>query len=186
MAVTVRCHACDNRLLCPDEAAGKKAKCRRCGAVLRVPLPAASVPDWQSAPPPVRRAAADAPPQPVEPDLPEADGAAFSDLEDYDYAPPEPWYYGFLEKYALTFMWIGIVLESLWFAGLSLFLLLLGTGVLGLVPGAGSALLAFVLFLAWLFAAAVFALSLVVIIAGASYTLLAVDAARNIRVGAGR
>ena len=39
MPISLICGACDAPLTAPDAAAGKRVKCRKCGAILEVPLP---------------------------------------------------------------------------------------------------------------------------------------------------
>ena len=41
MPIDVTCDACGARFKAPDAAAGKKGKCKKCGAVIAVPVPAA-------------------------------------------------------------------------------------------------------------------------------------------------
>src|SRR6185503_11791640 len=40
MAIPFQCHQCGGQFAAPDELAGKKAKCQRCGAVVQVPAAA--------------------------------------------------------------------------------------------------------------------------------------------------
>jgi len=50
MPISLLCGACDAALTAPDAAAGKRVKCRKCGAILEVPLPepdANSDPDFE-------------------------------------------------------------------------------------------------------------------------------------------
>ncbi|HEX5106691.1 MAG TPA: hypothetical protein VFV87_22880, partial [Pirellulaceae bacterium] len=37
MAIPFQCHQCGGQFAAPDQLAGKKAKCQRCGAVVEVP-----------------------------------------------------------------------------------------------------------------------------------------------------
>jgi hypothetical protein len=96
--------------------------------------------------------------------------------EDLDERPPrpEPWYYGFLEKYATVAMWLGIlacglgflafvlgaVLFAIWFNNVAAVLGVVAALVLGLL---------------------VFGLAVLAILFQAALILLAVDAARHLR-----
>jgi hypothetical protein len=90
---------------------------------------------------------------------------------------PEPWYYGFLEKYAKTFMWLFIGLCVLGFLGGAFITLTIGLnlarqfgliGILWMIYG----------FLGGL---VMFAFALLAILFLVASILLAVDAARNLR-----
>jgi hypothetical protein len=112
--------------------------------------------------------------------------------EEYEYLPPEPWYYGFLEKYTLTMMWVGIVLCTLPYVG---FLIFLAMGLFaataagaaadarkptGALPAA-FALDACSAFFLLLPATLVYGLTVLGIVFGAALILLSVDAARHLR-----
>ena len=189
MSITVRCHSCDNRVLCPDKAAGRKVRCPRCQTELEVPpQPTPGVPDWLSAPPPVRRSAPTLAPAPD----PSPDSHApapqeldseppSSSVDDADYEP-EPWYYHFIERYVTVAMWGGIIVCALSFVGLTVFLAFLGAGLSALsTSAAGTAGGGCILFLYWVYAAVIHCLMAFAIIYGCSWLLLALDAARNLR-----
>src|SRR5262245_9167805 len=42
MAIPFQCHQCGGQFAAPEQLAGKKAKCQRCGAVVQVPAAAAA------------------------------------------------------------------------------------------------------------------------------------------------
>ncbi len=82
MPISLICGACEATLTAPDAAAGKRVKCRKCGAILEIPLPESEpdadyevvedaptmmMPSVQSS---VPRPAAKAPPPPVAKALP--------------------------------------------------------------------------------------------------------------------
>ena len=179
MPITVRCHACDARTVCPDEAGGRRVKCPRCGQRLNVP--ARAVPDWQAAPPPVRRAPAlgpspdDAEPPPQEP---YSEPAPAVEEDDYE---PEPWYYGFIERYVISCMWFGTILCILSFTGITVLCLVLAAGLSATAPIAGSLSGGLALFLLWIYAAVCCVAAVLAVVYGCSWLLLALDAARNLR-----
>jgi hypothetical protein len=147
MSITVQC-GCGKTTHVPDEFAGRRGKCRACGAVVRIPIPeavpvavAGTVP-FDDATVPVRA------PGPAPADVwPVEDLPAFGKApRPVPHAPagPEPWFYGHLWRYAtvlkwsaLVVVWVGLILLVL----VSLFLInlrgpapeLLGGKVLGLL-----------------------------------------------------
>jgi hypothetical protein len=83
----------------------------------------------------------------------------------------EPWCYGFLEKYALTFLWIGVTVVGL---------LGLGT-VVSLLVALGHSGAGLYTILALIFTLLVLVLLVLGFVFGAALILLAVDAGRNLR-----
>lgn len=66
MSISVRCEECGKTLKAPDSAAGKKAKCPQCGAVVAIPEPVYDAQEVSDA-------------EPVE-----DDSNAFGDVDSYD------------------------------------------------------------------------------------------------------
>jgi hypothetical protein len=176
------------RIAAPDALAGRRVKCPRCGEELTVPQQSGAAPDWMAAPPPVRRPlpapaptpatapAAGNPQTAAGPDpAPQADP---SPAVAYD--EPEPWYYRFIERYTIVLLCIWIAVLTLVFGAVTVGMLYLGAqaakaGVSDGPLGGCS------LFLQWLFAAAGYALAVCGAVFAASWLLLALDAARNLR-----
>jgi hypothetical protein len=51
--------------------------------------------------------------------------------------PPEPWYYGFLEKYTLAMMWSGIIILTLPFLAFTVLMIGAGTWAVGSTSAGG-------------------------------------------------
>jgi hypothetical protein len=144
--------------------------------------------DWKAAPPPVRRAAEQTPePQtvldldapPSTPTAPPWD--ATTEEEGGGYEPPEPWYYGFLEKYTLAGMWVGIVCITVPFLAFTVLLMVGGVAAAGVAGPAAAGVVGAGAFLWWLLSALAWASAVLALVFAAARILLAVDAARNLR-----
>jgi len=87
------------------------------------------------------------------------------------FAGSEPWYYRFLEGYALTTMWIALTVLGL---------IALGT-VVGFIVTLGQGGVGLYIILALVYALAILVLMVLGIVFGVALILLAVDAGRNLR-----
>ena len=185
--IDVAC-SCGRVLKAPAKYAGKKGRCKGCGATIQIP----------DEPPPETFAVADPPSTDGWADLApsSADDAALitavssidTDDEEDDalplsirraagapsssklpFIPPEPWYYGFLVIYARWAMGIGLVVCALiCLSGFIIATLALSSGELaGIVYG--------------LSVMALGAFGIIPVLLASAPILLAVDAARNLR-----
>jgi hypothetical protein len=186
VSIVVHCPACGARASVPDKLAGRKVQCPRCQVELPSPTAAGPPPaDWSSAPPPVRRPAlqsapepgptADAdPPAPQEPD-------SYPPLEQVGDDEPEPWYYRFIQRYVPVLLCVWIFFITLGFVGYTAMLLFIGAETTK-VPQLGGATAGCSLFFAWLALAVGYALAVCGAVFAASWLLVALDAARNLRL----
>jgi hypothetical protein len=141
MPINVTCPKCGNTSTAPDQFAGKRGKCKRCGAVTEIPMPAAA---QAVAPSAVLGRPSVAPilDEPELDDIPpivldEDDEAVLS--EPQKWRPPavpgpapasidsEPWYYKFLVIYAHVILAIGALIAIL-FALAALFRVVMSLG----------------------------------------------------------
>ena len=150
--IDTTCPNCGKTSRAPASSAGKRGRCRGCGGEVLIPDPSVSV----FLP---KRGTAAASQLPSDPDIKVAPRV-----------PAEPWFYGFLEKYAQVVMGLGLVAcGGSVLVGLAGFAMIMGghaSGVDAMTP-----------FLATLGGA----LGIIPILLAAAPVLLAVDAARNLR-----
>jgi hypothetical protein len=188
MAIEVTCQ-CGRVLKAPEQFAGRRGRCKGCGATLSIPKPGPA-----PAPAPVEEDWPDFDPAPADDavvatvigaieteaeeedgdDEPSARGAPLTHAAVKP--PPEPWYYGFLVTVAHWTMGIGLAgCAAVGLVGVAEILVAIAPGVEGAPTGS------------WLRLAvgvgtiALGAASVVPVLLASAPVLLAVDAARNLR-----
>ncbi len=145
MPIEVTCQ-CGRVLKAPESAAGKRGRCRACGAPLQIPdvvialevpdddlepvfavqtapvIPLVPVPDDVN-PVGAAQTAPAIPLAPVVPVPPQLTNLADDDDDDDDEPrlPREPWYYGFLEVYAILCLVLGVGQFGFFFLNLLFF-----------------------------------------------------------------
>jgi hypothetical protein len=97
--------------------------------------------------------------------------------EEHPAAAPEPWFYGFLQKYAKIVMWLGVVVCGL---GI-IWVLLVGVGVLVLGGDRAGGFMLVLVVASMVVGGLFFALVLLAILLQGALVLLALDNARNLR-----
>lgn len=158
------CPSCGAAVSAPEEYAGRSTKCRRCNNPIVVPQPVTARLPSRGDPEDVSTKSRSEPEEPEE-------------LEPVEQEPirrnREPWFYGYLEKYAKILQILDYVIA----AGCAV----LATILFIIAAVRGGVMAAFLAFLAWVLALAVIAAALLLSLVGVAAILLAVDAARNIR-----
>ena len=100
------CPSCGVAVSAPEEYVGRSTKCRRCNNLIVVPQPATTRRPSNEAPDDVsikRR---------TEPEEPEEPGEQEPEEQESLRHDREPWFYGYLEKYAKILQIIGYVLAA--------------------------------------------------------------------------
>jgi hypothetical protein len=183
MPIVVPC-PCGATLRAPDNAAGKTQRCPKCQAFLTVP-PSAAL----DQPAPAEQPHGNGSPLDV------SGNGRISPQSDLGFDLPgsgvttEPWYYGFLDRYALILKWMAIVVfggMAVVVTGIAVFWCIGSIAtVIRIDAGNAGNFLAFVNCLAaaafWVVSILQLALAFVLSLVGVAYIHLAVDAARNIR-----
>jgi DNA-directed RNA polymerase subunit RPC12/RpoP len=171
------CPSCGAGVSAPEEYAGRSTKCRRCNNPIVVPQPAATRQPSKETPDDVsikRR---------TESGKRQFD---FSEEQESLRHDREPWFYGYLEKYAKILQILGYViavgcavLAAVGFFRVSLMGMRVSSE-LGGIGGIG-VMAVFLSFLGWVLSLAGVVAALLLWLVGVAAILLAVDAARNIR-----
>lgn len=162
MSVFVSCSSCGAKLRAPDNAAGRTFKCPKCGDLLRAPTTTNGLPD------------SDFTAEPEEPEPKEQESLGHDG---------EPWFYGYLEKYAKILQILYYVIA----AGIAvlatiLFIMAL-VGAFSSMKGSGGfgVIGVFLSFLGWILSLVGIAAALLLGLVGVALLLLVVDVARNVR-----
>jgi hypothetical protein len=147
--ITFACPRCQQKLKATRSGLGGKVACPKCGGEIVLPAPA---------PPP----AANGQDKPAEPRFDFPDGRP---------APKEPWFYGYLDKYARVLMALGSLLYGMFFVGSFVAILVMQE------PKTDMRLV----FPAWLAGVAIATLVFLLWLVSVAFILLTVDQARNVR-----
>lgn len=161
MSLLIACKSCGAKLRVPDNAEGQSFKCPKCSNAIRVP-PTKGMPDQDDSEEPEERE-------------PENQESLHLDRE--------PWFYGYLEKYAKILQILSYVLAAgcailatIWFIAV-----LVGAISTVKVSSGFGVMAIFLAFLGWVLSLVGIAAALLLWLVSAAVILLAVDAARNLR-----
>lgn len=160
MSLSIACSSCGAKLRAPDNAAGQSFKCPKCGNFLRAPTATGTgLPDYDLS-------------KESEEREPEEQESLRHDRE--------PWFYGYLEKYAKILQILGYVLAA-GSAVLATIWFIAGAISATTVSGGFGVMMLFLTFLGWVLGLAGIAAALLLWLVTVAAILLAVDAARNLR-----